>query len=217
MSKEEKGNQGAAARKALDAMAKQAATNGAKRKDLLYSFPRVNTTSNREGRGGGNLFSQERVYFLPFFSASFPPPRERKRRKREGRRGGGGGRTEICAFSATREKGRREEESELSPTFGKRRKKWCPPTHFFSTPKNDRGRQETPPPPGMDGGGGCGAVAGNQYFSLYLGALAVPFYAFFPSLSLSCKNDVSRIFPSRSDTATSLRRHPSPPPKKKSF
>ena len=86
------------------------------------------------------------------------------------------------------------------------------PTFFHSEKR--QGEAGDSPSPGMDGGGGCGAVAGNQYFSLYLGALAAPFYAFFPSLSLSCKNDVSRIFPSRSDTATSLRRHPFPPKKK---
>ena len=216
MSKEEKGNQGAAARKALDAMAKQAATNGAKRKDLLYSFPRVNTTSNREGRGGGNLFSQERVYFLPFFSASFPPSGARKEKKRRKERRGGG---------------KEEQKSVPSPPPGKREGKKRKVSFLLLLPKEERNGAPLPtffhsekrqgeagdsPSPGMDGGG-CGAVAGNQYFSLYLGALAVPFYAFFPSLSLSCKNDVSRIFPSRSDTATSLRRHPSPPPKKKSF
>ena len=96
MSKEEKGNHGAAARKALDAMAKQAATNGAKRKDLLYTFPRVNTTSNREGRGGKPLFARESV-FLALFQRLLPPLGSAKGEKeKEGEEGGGRKNRNLC-------------------------------------------------------------------------------------------------------------------------
>ncbi len=207
MSKEEKGNQGrAAARKSAGRNGEASSNKRGQKKGPVVHFPTRQYNKQQRGKGG-NLFSQERVYFLPFFSASFPPSGARKEKKRRKERRGGG---------------KEEQKSVPSPPPGKREGKKRKVSFLLLLPKEERNGAPLPtffhsekrqgeagdsPSPGMDGGG-CGAVAGNQYFSLYLGALLLLFMPFFPlslSLSLSCKNDVSRIFSSRSYTATSFR------------